>query len=66
MCADGHVVGAWAQRADGSIVHELVRPVDRATQRALAVAADQLRAVIGDARVTPRFPTPLQQSLAAG
>jgi len=64
--ANGEVVGAWTQRVDGSIVHELVRPVAPATARAIAAAADQLRAVIGDARVTPRFPAPLQKSLAAG
>ena len=63
---DGEVVGAWAQRADGSIVHELVRPVDRWSRRAIADAAQTLRAAIGDARVTPRFPAPLQKALAAG
>lgn len=63
---NGEAIGAWAQRADGSVVHELLRPVDGATRRKIAVAADELRAVIGDARVTPRFPAPLQKSLAVG
>ncbi|MGB8861779.1 MAG: winged helix DNA-binding domain-containing protein [Ilumatobacteraceae bacterium] len=64
--ANGKVVGGWAQRKDGSIVHELLGPVDRSTQRAVVEAAERLRAVIGDARITPRFPTPLQKSLAVG
>lgn len=63
---NGEVVGGWAQRADGALVHELLRPVDPSTKRAIAVEAERLREVIGDARVTPRFPTPLQRQLAAG
>ncbi len=63
---NGEVVGAWAQRREGSVVYELLAPVDPASRRALGEAAEHLRATIGDARVTPRFPTPLQKSLAAG
>ena len=62
--ANGRAVGAWAQRKDGAIVHELLEPVDARTKKAIAAAADRLRAVIGEARVTPRFPTPLQQQLS--
>ena len=62
--ADGRVVGAWAQRKGGAVVYELVQPVDARAKKAIADAADQLRATIGDARVTPRFPAPLQKSLA--
>ncbi|MDO8363290.1 MAG: winged helix DNA-binding domain-containing protein [Actinomycetota bacterium] len=62
--ANGQVVGGWAQRADGTVVFELLRPVDRATQAAIANAAERLRTVVGGTRVTPRFPTPLQMSLA--
>jgi hypothetical protein len=64
--ADGRVVGGWAQRPDGVVAHEFLEPVDAATTRAVAEAAERLRDVIGGARVTPRFPTPLQKSLAAG
>jgi hypothetical protein len=64
--AGGRVVGAWAQRKDGSIAHELVQPVDARARRAITAAVDELRATIGDARVTPRFPAPLQKSLADG
>lgn len=62
--ADGRVIGAWAQRKDGSVVYELLEPVDARAKRAIAAAVDQLRSTIGDARVTPRFPAPLQKSLA--
>ncbi|MDP2291774.1 MAG: winged helix DNA-binding domain-containing protein [Actinomycetota bacterium] len=63
---NGEVVGGWAQRRDGRVVHELLRPVGPATRRAIDDAAQQTQALIGDARVSPRFPTPLQKALAAG
>jgi hypothetical protein len=62
---DGQVVGAWAQRNDGSIVTELLVDVPVRRQRQIAREAERLRDLIGDARVTPRFPTPLQRSLQA-
>jgi hypothetical protein len=62
---NGEVVGAWGQRPDASVVHELLRPVDPATQRAIDGAAEQLHALVGTTRVSPRFPAPLQQQLAA-
>ena len=37
--ANGEVVGGWAQRRDGRVVHELLRPVDPATRRAIDDAA---------------------------
>ena len=63
---NGEVVGSWAQRPDGSVVYELLQPVDSASRREIETTAEQLRVVIGAARVTPRFPTPLQKSLAVG
>lgn len=61
---NGEVVGSWAQRADGSVAYHLLNPVDGGSRRAIDEAAERLRVVIGDARITPRFPTPLQKSLA--
>ncbi len=61
---NGRVVGAWAQRREGTVVHELVEPVSTRIRRGIAAAAEQVASVIGDARVTPRFPTPLQRTLA--
>lgn len=62
---NGEVVGAWGQRADGSVVHHLVRPVDPSARRAIDGAAEQLRALLGATRVSPRFPAPLQKTLAS-
>jgi hypothetical protein len=61
---DGRVVGAWAQRKDGSIAVRLLGDVGRDGRVAVDAAADRLRRVIGDIRVTPRFRTPLERELA--
>jgi DNA glycosylase AlkZ-like len=61
---DGRVVGGWAQRADGSVVHELLEPVAKPAATAIAKAARTLETWLGDVRVKPRFPTPLARSLA--
>jgi hypothetical protein len=62
---NGEVVGGWTQQPTGGIVYELLQPVDSTTRRQIAAAAEQLRSAIGDARVTPRFPTPLQKELGS-
>ncbi|MFI5047935.1 MAG: winged helix DNA-binding domain-containing protein [Acidimicrobiia bacterium] len=61
--ADGRVIGGWAQRRDGEIVHELLVDVGREAHDAIAAAAAALQQRLGAARVTPRFPTPLQREL---
>jgi hypothetical protein len=61
----GRVVGGWAQRG-GEIVFELLIPVDAGTRKAIAAAADRLRALLDGTRITPRFPTPLQRALTQG
>ncbi len=60
---NGEVVGGWAQRQDGVIAYELLAPVDRRVQRTIDAAAADLRSVVGDARITPRFPAPIQKNL---
>ncbi|SHL94862.1 winged helix DNA-binding domain-containing protein [Actinacidiphila paucisporea] len=62
---DGEVIGAWAQRADGSVAWH--RLADRGTAACAAVdeAAHALAALLGDVRVTPRFRTPLERALSA-
>jgi hypothetical protein len=62
---DGEVVGGWAQR-NGEVVYKLLRPVTKAREKLVRAAADALARAIGDARVTPRFPTNLQRELEAG
>jgi hypothetical protein len=60
---DGRIVGGWAQRPDGEIVHELLEDVGREAEAAVAGAVAELEAWLGGVRVTPRFPTPMQQRL---
>ena len=63
---DGRIVGGWAQRPDGTIVHD----VDPTTlgdvhHDLLDAEIDRLRTLVGDTRFTPRFPSPNQRSLLA-
>ncbi|MFB6623590.1 winged helix DNA-binding domain-containing protein [Streptomyces sp. NPDC056374] len=62
---DGRIVGGWAQRPDGEIVHRLLADVGAAAGRAIEAEADRLAGWIGDVRVTPRFRTPLERELGA-
>ncbi len=61
---DGRVVGAWAQRRSGEIVHRLLEDVGAEAASAVASAAAKLEAWLGPMRITPRFPTPLQKALS--
>jgi hypothetical protein len=60
---DGRVVGGWAQRRSGEVVHHLLADVGREATDAVERAAADLEAWLGDVRITPRFPTPLQKKL---
>ena len=60
---DGRVVGGWAQRPDGAVVHRLLADVPAARRRQLDRAASRLAGLLEDVRVRPRFPTPLQKEL---
>lgn len=62
---DGRIVGVWAQRPDGEIVHRLLADVGGDAVRAIGAEAARLAAWVGDVRVTPRFRTPLERELAA-
>ncbi|MFD0148815.1 winged helix DNA-binding domain-containing protein [Streptomyces sp. NPDC055721] len=62
---DGRIVGVWAQRPDGEIVHRLLADVGGEAVRAIGVEAARLAAWVGDVRVTPRFRTPLERELSA-
>ncbi|MFI5055748.1 MAG: winged helix DNA-binding domain-containing protein [Actinomycetota bacterium] len=61
--ADGRVIGGWVQTADGAIATRLLEQVDRATEQRVRRERDRLAAWLGDARVIPRFRTPLEQEL---
>ncbi|MET9884578.1 winged helix DNA-binding domain-containing protein [Streptomyces sp. NPDC006430] len=62
---NGEVVGGWAQRADGEIVWRLLGAPGRAAEQAIAAEAARLAEWVGDARITPRFRTPLERELVA-
>jgi hypothetical protein len=62
---DGHVVGGWAQRKDGEVVVQLLEDVGREREQLVGRAVRSLQGSLGDLRVTPRFPTPLDKQLVA-
>ena len=62
---DGRIVGGWAQRRTGEVVHRLLEDVGAETAAAVCAEAAGLEAWLGPVRVTPRFPTPLQKLLIA-
>jgi hypothetical protein len=61
---DGQVVGGWAQRKDGSIAVAILRDVGADAREVIGRAAERLRLMIGEVRITPRFRTPLERELA--
>lgn len=62
---DGRIVGGWAQRGDGSVVHRLLDDVGADAAAAVEAAASRLQSWLGPARVRPRFRTPLERELLA-
>ncbi|MDJ0383940.1 winged helix DNA-binding domain-containing protein [Streptomyces sp. G-G2] len=62
---NGEIVGGWAQRADGEIVWRLLGDPGGDAAKVISAEAQQLARWVGDARVTPRFRTPLERELVA-
>jgi Winged helix DNA-binding domain len=62
---DGRIVGGWAQRPDGEIVVRLLEDTGVQAEAAIAAEADRLGTWLGQARVVPRFRTPLERELTA-
>ena len=62
--ADGRIVGGWAQRKSGEIAVRLLEDLGKEQRSAVDDAAAQLEAALGEIRVTPRFPAPLDKALA--
>lgn len=60
---NGGIVGGWAQRPDGELVWRLLSDIGREGSRLIETEAARLSAWTGDARVTPRFRTPLEREL---
>lgn len=63
--ADGRIVGGWAQRKDGRIATRLLEPLGKRQAAAVDAEARRLEAALGDVRVSPRFPTPIDKDLRA-
>ncbi|MDF6019971.1 winged helix DNA-binding domain-containing protein [Streptomyces sp. JH34] len=62
---NGQIVGGWAQGAGGEPVWRLLSDVGREASQLIATEAARMSAWIGDARITPRFRTPLERELSA-
>lgn len=60
---DGRVVGGWAQRRSGEVLFRLLEDVGHEARGAVEAESARLTGWLGDVRVAPRFPTPLQREL---
>lgn len=63
--ANGRIVGGWAQREDGEVVHRLLGDVGTEATAAVATEAARLTEWLTPVRITPRFRTPLERELTA-
>ncbi|HEX6339108.1 MAG TPA: winged helix DNA-binding domain-containing protein, partial [Jiangellaceae bacterium] len=63
--SDGRVVGGWAQRADGTIAYRLFEDIGTDGTQMVSDTAGTLETWLGDVRVKPRFPTPIDKELSA-
>jgi hypothetical protein len=61
--SNGRIVGGWTQRRDGTIAVELLEKVDSWAADKIAAEVKRLTVWLGATRITPRFRTPLEQSL---
>lgn len=62
---NGRIVGGWAQRATGEPVWRLLTDAGRDATGAIEKEATRLASWVGEARITPRFRTPLERELTA-
>ncbi|MGH3278416.1 MAG: winged helix DNA-binding domain-containing protein [Trebonia sp.] len=62
---EGRVAGGWAQRPSGEVVCRLLEDIGADGAAAVNAEASTLEAWLGEARVTPRFRTPLERELSA-
>lgn len=61
---DGRIIGGWVQRKDtGEVVFRLLEDAGAEVAGAVEAEAARLTEWLGDVRITPRFPTPLQRQL---
>lgn len=64
--ADGQVVGVWAQTQAGELRTHLFVDLASGQRQALARRVEDVTAILGDARFTVRFPSPVSAALAKG
>lgn len=62
---DGRIVGSWMQRPDGEIAYTLFTKLPRQRAAEVEAAAADLQALLGDTRVSVRFPPPVAAELLA-
>jgi hypothetical protein len=62
---DGRIVGGWAQRASGEVACRLLEDIGSDAEAGVSAETARLQEWLGDARVTPRFRTPLERELSA-
>ncbi len=62
---DGRIIGGWAQRETGEIVHRLFEDIGTEAEALLAAEAERLTTWLGPVRVKPRMRTPLERELTA-
>lgn len=63
--SDGRIVGGWAQRPSGEVVHRLLSDVGAQVAAAVEAEAARLTDWLSDTRVIPKFRTPLERELTA-
>jgi hypothetical protein len=63
---DGRIVGGWAIRDGGEVVHGLLEDIGRQAELAIEAEVGRLSAILGSVRVMPRFPNPFHRQLLAG
>jgi hypothetical protein len=61
----GRIVGAWAQRPDGEIVHRMLEDVGAEAKTVIEAEAARLGDWLGEVRVIPKFRTPLEKELVS-
>ncbi|MEU0146582.1 winged helix DNA-binding domain-containing protein [Streptomyces sp. NPDC006288] len=62
---NGGIVGGWAQTTGGELVWRLLSDVGREASLLIEAEAARLSSWVGEARITPRFRTPLERELTA-
>lgn len=62
---NGRIVGGWALRPGGEPVWRLLSDTGREASSAIEAEASRLAGWVGEARITPRFRTPMERELTA-